>query len=75
MGMTYEDCTDFLTDILLQVLSLDDREMLEADLSEEELMHALRKLQSGKAQGPNGLQVEMYKSMASVVAKLMLAMF
>ncbi|KAJ1153896.1 hypothetical protein NDU88_006654 [Pleurodeles waltl] len=42
--MTWEDCTDFLKDVPLQQLSGEETEVLEVELTEEELVAALRGL-------------------------------
>ncbi|KAJ1131864.1 hypothetical protein NDU88_010196 [Pleurodeles waltl] len=49
--------------------------MMEADLSAEELVVAMQDLKSGRATGPSGLLVEVYKGMIDKVAPDMLAIF
>ncbi|KAJ1202179.1 hypothetical protein NDU88_005980 [Pleurodeles waltl] len=73
--MTEEDCTDLLRDIKLPSLSESERQDLEADLMEDEVADAMRGLQSGKAEGPNGLPAELFKCLGSIVTRHMLAMF
>ncbi|KAJ1151339.1 hypothetical protein NDU88_004122 [Pleurodeles waltl] len=73
--MTEEDCADLLRDSPLQGLSKEERDELDAELSEEEVTVALQGLQSGKAVGPNGPPMELFKCLGSKLAKHMLAMF
>ncbi|KAJ1207148.1 hypothetical protein NDU88_002540 [Pleurodeles waltl] len=73
--MTEEDCSELLRDIQLPVVSESERGDLEAELTEEEVMDALRALQSGKAAGPNGLPAELFKCLGGTLTKHMLAMF
>ncbi|KAJ1108302.1 hypothetical protein NDU88_005678 [Pleurodeles waltl] len=73
--MTEADPTDLLRDIPLPELSVEERNGLDAELSEEEVTEALRELQLGKAAGPNGLPIELFKCVGSRVVKHMLAMF
>ncbi|KAJ1089328.1 hypothetical protein NDU88_002479 [Pleurodeles waltl] len=65
--MTDEDCDDFLKDIVVETLFDDDRSSLKDDLSVEEIGQELRDLQLGKASGPNGLPVELYRGAADKV--------
>ncbi|KAJ1203978.1 hypothetical protein NDU88_007759 [Pleurodeles waltl] len=67
--MSAEDCKDFLRDIQLPELKKDDRDKLEAVMTEEEVTLALQNLQMGKTLGPNGIRVELYKGMATVIAR------
>ncbi|KAJ1098138.1 hypothetical protein NDU88_003254 [Pleurodeles waltl] len=46
MRMTLEDCAEFLKDITLHQLTVEERDAHEADLTEEELVAALQCLQS-----------------------------
>ncbi|KAJ1193378.1 hypothetical protein NDU88_002676 [Pleurodeles waltl] len=59
--MTEEDCANLLRAIPLLGLVSKERDVLDAELSEEEVTAALWGLQSGKVVGPNGLQIELFK--------------
>ncbi|KAJ1207156.1 hypothetical protein NDU88_002548 [Pleurodeles waltl] len=72
--MTLEVCFNFLRDVSVRQFSGEGREALEVELTEEELVTALQGLQSGKAPGPNGLPIELFKVLADVVVQPMLAM-
>ncbi|KAJ1135146.1 hypothetical protein NDU88_001591 [Pleurodeles waltl] len=72
--MSEEDYADLLKDVPLRQLTEEEGEVLEAELTEEELLEALQGIQSGKAPGPNGLPIEMYKELASVVVRPILDM-
>ncbi|KAJ1103865.1 hypothetical protein NDU88_001286 [Pleurodeles waltl] len=74
--MTEEDCADLFRDIPHPELSVEKRNELDAELTEEEeVTEALRGRQSGKAARTNGLRMELFKCMGSTVAKHMLTMF
>ncbi|KAJ1198051.1 hypothetical protein NDU88_001895 [Pleurodeles waltl] len=66
------DCKDFLRDIQLQELQKDERDALEAVMIEEEVTLVLEDLQTGNAAGQNGIPVELYKGMATVIASPLL---
>ncbi|KAJ1156801.1 hypothetical protein NDU88_009518 [Pleurodeles waltl] len=73
--MTEADCAALLRDILLPKLSVKERIVLDAELTEEEVSEAFPRLQSGKAAGPNGLPMELFKCVGRKPVKYMLPMF
>ncbi|KAJ1143658.1 hypothetical protein NDU88_009963 [Pleurodeles waltl] len=72
---TNADCMELLGDLPLVELHAEDREVLDQDITVEEDQGPIMETRSGKAVGPNGLPVELYKCMANIVAPHMLAMF
>lgn len=65
----------FLHDIHVPRLSTRDADDLDTDISVEEIKTTIHKLQSGKATGPNGIPIEMYKGNAEKIAPHMLRIF
>lgn len=72
---TIEDNLAFMKDIRMPKLTADDIEALETDLTTEELILALNALAAGKAVGPNGIPVELYKQAASQLIPPLLNMY
>uniref|UniRef100_A0A3B3VNX8 Reverse transcriptase domain-containing protein n=1 Tax=Poecilia latipinna TaxID=48699 RepID=A0A3B3VNX8_9TELE len=54
----------FIGGITLPMLQEQDRESLEADMSEAEIFQALNSLQNNKTPGPDGFPVKYYKTFA-----------
>ncbi|KAJ1178828.1 hypothetical protein NDU88_004070 [Pleurodeles waltl] len=75
MVHTERDCGKLLGDLQLQVLLVDDRAALDQDLTVEEVQEAIVGLQLGKATDPNALPVDLYKCVANILARHMLALF
>ncbi|KAJ1090265.1 hypothetical protein NDU88_003400 [Pleurodeles waltl] len=73
--MTEEDCAYLLWDNPLSRLLVEERDKLDAELSEEKVTMALQGLQLGKAACPNGLPMELFKCLGNKIVRHMLAMF
>lgn len=72
---TEKDCEEFLHDFRLPTLTTEQTDQLGTELTREEIEGALTALKSGKAPGPNGLPVELYKRQASIIISPLLQMF
>ncbi|KAJ1138855.1 hypothetical protein NDU88_005236 [Pleurodeles waltl] len=68
------DLQQFVHDLPVSRLSPEDREFLEADVTDEELQ-ALGQLHSGKVPGPNGFQPEYWCLVLPHLGQPMLDMF
>ncbi|KAJ1178086.1 hypothetical protein NDU88_003334 [Pleurodeles waltl] len=69
------DFPQFVQDLPVPSLSVDNRASLEADISVEELEAALAQLNLGKAPGPNGFPLEYWRLVCRQVGQPMLDMF
>ena len=65
----------FLDQTNLPSLTEEQRELLNAPITREEVLEAIRSLQSGKAPGPDGYGPEYYKKMSRVVVGPLTDMF
>lgn len=72
---TEGDNITLLRDIKLPKLTTVDNDYLESDITIDEIAQAIRALHSGKASGPNGLPIELFKITPEAVALHLLAMF
>lgn len=72
---TKEDNRALLRDIKLPTLSKENTSYLESDITVGEVTQAIRTLHSGKASGPNGLPIELYKLAPEVIAPHLHNMF
>lgn len=72
---TEKDCEEFLHDFKLPILTAEQVEQMDAAFTKEEIEGALLALKSGKAPGPNGLPVELYKRQASIITPPLLQMY
>ena len=62
---TPADAKELLTDIRLPVLLKTDKSNLDKDITEDDMEPAIQYVKSGKALGPNGIPVELFKMMPS----------
>lgn len=74
-SMTSDDSRQLLGEMDLPTLTENDRDVLDADLTVEEICKAIYSVRSGKAMGPNGISIEFLKAMASKVAPHLLTMY
>lgn len=72
---TVQDELQFIRDIKLTRLSPQAADELDADLTVDEITTAIHSLQSGKAAGPNGIPIELYKQNTEKTVPYMLHMF
>lgn len=70
-----QEALHFLRDIHTPKLSTQAAHELDADITIEELTTAIHSIQPGKATGPNGIPVELYRYTAEKTAPYMLKMF
>lgn len=75
MGKGLEDCLAFLKDVAMPRLTTEDAEILDSDITIEEVETAISNLQTGKAPGPNGFPAEAFRGVAGILAPRMLEMF
>lgn len=68
--MTYreDELTSYLEAIDIPVLTATYRNRLDGSITVEEILRALKTLQSGRTPGPDGIAVELYKQYADVLA-------
>ena len=69
------EARELLLDLLLHTLSEEDNLALEAEITTEEIKQAIHGLNSGKALGPNGIPIELYKAQSEIIAPFLLQMF
>lgn len=69
------DSQELLRDIRLPALSAEEAGALDSDFTNDEIAQAIRNLQSGKALGPNGLPIKLYKLRPDKIAPYLRAMF
>uniref|UniRef100_A0A9J8AIQ2 Reverse transcriptase domain-containing protein n=1 Tax=Cyprinus carpio carpio TaxID=630221 RepID=A0A9J8AIQ2_CYPCA len=74
-SVSSEVISDFLRSLSLPKLSEADQEILNADITIQELMDAINAFPNGKAPGPDGFSFEFYKKYADKIVPLMLRMF
>lgn len=67
--------TDFFRNQDIPKISSDDSRHLDEPLSLEEVLEAIKKMQSGKSPGLDGYPVEFYKKFSIQLAPLLLAMY
>lgn len=70
-----EDSRALLSDISLPALTDEERSTLDSALTNDKIAQAIRNLQPGKALGPNGLPIELYKLKPDKIAPYLQAMF
>lgn len=75
MTDTITECLHFLQDIKLPLLNSDVRAELESSLTAEEIGNGIAALKVGKAVGPNGIPIELYRATSSRIAPHLLTMF
>lgn len=71
---TRDELTDYLEPIDFPVLTVKYRDNLDAPITTDELLKALKSLQSGKSPGPDGIPVEFYKQYAEELTGKLQAM-
>lgn len=69
------DSESLLQDIRLPSLTEAHRDALETEITNEEIISAIKALHPGKATGPNGIPIELYKLRPDVLAPHLRAMF
>lgn len=74
MAFSEDQLTSYLEDIDIPVLTATYRNGLDRPITVEEILKAIKTLQSGKTSGPDGIPVELYKQYADVIAVRFLAM-
>lgn len=65
----------FIDSLTLPTISDDQRMVLNAPISKEEALMALRRLQSDKSPGPDGLGSEVYKEFKHLLIDPLIAMY
>ena len=66
---------ELLSNFKLPTITEEENLALEAKVTPEEIEQAIHGLSSGKALGPNGIPIELYKSQSGIVAPYLLQMF
>ncbi len=66
---------DFFSSISLPAITEEQRIILNAPITREEVLNAIKMLQNGKASGPDGLNSEFYKEFNDVLLDPMFEMF
>lgn len=74
-SVSSEAIVDFLHSLPLPKLSEADQEMLNANITIQEILDAFNAFPNGKAPGPDGFCIEFYKQYAGKIAPLILRMF
>ena len=69
------DSRELLLEIRLPELTSDHNELLDTDISEDELEEAIHGLKSGKAMGPNGIPAEVHKKYSELLGSHILNLF
>lgn len=72
---TIQESQDLIKDIKLPTLSQTEFGYMESEFTEEEVAQAIGSLNVGKASGPNGLPIELYKLCPDKLTKHLLRMF
>lgn len=67
--------TNFLHSLQLPKLGCSEQAALNADITVEEILDAIKSFPSGKASGPDGFGIEFYKRFAQTLSPLLLRMF
>lgn len=70
-----EDSRTLLADIKMPTLSEQDKESLEGALTVDELAKGIKELRPGKALGPNGIPIELYKLKPDLLSHHLKSMF
>ena len=70
-----EEMVNFLNKLNLPTLNLDQREMLDAPITEEEIRETILNMPSGKAPGPDGFTTEFFKCFCTELSPLLLSMY
>ncbi|KAJ1200453.1 hypothetical protein NDU88_004277 [Pleurodeles waltl] len=70
-----EDSQDLLADIQLPLHVSADRQLLEKELTEEEIVRAIRDLKSGTAVGLSGVPIELHKLLATKLTSYLKCMY
>ena len=65
---------DFFAKMNLPTISEEQRSLLNGPITKEELINAIKNLQSGKSPGPDGLTCEFYKEFSSLLLEPLLEM-
>lgn len=66
---------EFLDDCNLSKISSEDSNKLNADMNLTEIQKAIMSLKSGKAPGPDGIPVEVYKKISNILSPFLLRMY
>ncbi|CAJ0965749.1 unnamed protein product [Ranitomeya imitator] len=74
-GFGVSDCLGYLSDITLPVLSSAQQTFMDAEFTLEEVEQAITDMASGKAPGPDGFPVELYRRYRGILAPLLLKVF
>ncbi len=72
--MPISEITDFLDTIDTPKLSEDARSDLDKEFTLDEILKAIKSFPNGKASGPAGFCIELYKACADIIAPLLLRM-
>ncbi|XP_078542147.1 IgGFc-binding protein-like [Lissotriton helveticus] len=70
-----DEAYTYIKDLKMPVLTEEETRALDVDLTTEEIRLAIKALQTGKALGPNGIPVDLYKQQAETLAPHLLHMF
>lgn len=74
-SLTDEDISRFLEPLDLPKLSNEQKQLLDSDITLEEVIEVIRALPTGKAPGPDGFPTDFFKEHAKDLAPLMLEVF
>jgi hypothetical protein len=74
-SVSSEAISDFLRSLSLPQLSEADQEILNYDITIQEIMDAINAFPNGKSPGPDGFSFEFYKKYVDKIVPLMLRMF
>ncbi|CAJ0950036.1 unnamed protein product [Ranitomeya imitator] len=74
-GFDVSGCLRYLSDITLPVLSSAQQTFMDAEFTLEEVEQAITDMASGKAPGPDGFPVELYRKYRGILAPLLLKVF
>uniref|UniRef100_A0AAR2KLP1 Reverse transcriptase domain-containing protein n=1 Tax=Pygocentrus nattereri TaxID=42514 RepID=A0AAR2KLP1_PYGNA len=66
---------NFLDGLSIPVVDVDIAKQLDSPLSLEEVLNAIKAMQSNKAPGPGGFPIEFFKTFAGALAPLLLSVF
>lgn len=69
------NASDWLGRLKLPKLSEAAREALNSDITMQEILDAIKSFPNGKAAGPDGFGIELYKKFSLTIARLLLRMF
>ncbi|CAJ0967072.1 unnamed protein product [Ranitomeya imitator] len=69
------DCLEYLSDIEFPTLDPTQQAFMDAEFTLEEIEQAITDMASGKAPGPDGFPIELYRKYREVLAPLLLQVF